>query len=178
MSLQSNPSLLLEEHKKERKRMCKIYFRNLSWVWGVDRKIQACRVMQDYDLEGRIFRSTCHARKILFLAYFVSYLKSNPFDCWHLPYFDNISVMLNDSINFSDVNLNDGVPLDSYTTVHIKSVRNLKFFILPWITFHFLMRFQYMYLREPVFGQFYRINSGILGRYTWYILGCRMKVHK
>ena len=24
--------------------------------------------------------------------------------------------MLNDSINFSDVNLNDGVPLDSYTT--------------------------------------------------------------
>ena len=47
----------------------------------VDRKIQACRVMQDYDLEGRIFRSTCHARKILFLAYFVSYLKSKPFDC-------------------------------------------------------------------------------------------------
>ena len=29
--------------------------------------------------------------------------------------------------------------------------------------------FQYMYLREPVFGQFYHINSGILGRYTWYI---------
>ena len=102
--------------KKERNRMCKIYFRNLLWVWGVDGKIQACRVMQDYDLEGRIFRSTCHARKILFLAYFVSYLKSNPFDCWHLPYFDNISVMLNDCINFSDVNLNDGVPLDSYTT--------------------------------------------------------------
>ena len=73
--------------------------------------------MQDYDLEGRIFRSTCHARKILFLAYFVTYLKSNPFDCCLiLPYFDNISVMLNDSINFSDVNLNDGVPLDSYTT--------------------------------------------------------------
>ena len=24
--------------------------------------------------------------------------------------------MLNDSINFSDVNLNDGVPLDPYTT--------------------------------------------------------------
>ena len=38
-------------------------------------------VMQDYDLEGRIFRSTRHARKILFLAYFASYLKSNPFDC-------------------------------------------------------------------------------------------------
>ena len=123
--------------KKERMRMCKIYFRNLSWVWGVDRKIQACRVMQDYDLEGRIFRSTCHTRKILFLAYFVSYLKSNPFDCWHLPYFDNISVMLNDIINFSDVNLNDGVPLFLYNQCTSKAWE-ISIFILPWITFHFL----------------------------------------
>ena len=67
--------------------------------------------------------------------------------------------------------------------VHIKSVRNLNFYLTLdnfsfSVCFYNHAIFQYMYLREPVFGQFYHINSGILGRYTWYILGCRMKVHK
>ena len=63
--------------------------------------------------------------------------------------------------------------------VHIKSVRNLNFYLTLdnfsfSVCFYNHAIFQYMYLREPVFGQFYHIK----GRYTWYILGCKMKVHK
>ena len=55
--------------------------------------------------------------------------------------------------------------------VHIKSVRNLNFYLtldnLSFsVCFYNHAIFQYIYLREPVFGQFYHINSGILGRYT------------
>ena len=79
--------------------------------------------------------------------------------------------MLNDSINFSDVNLNDGVPLDSYTTsAHQKREKSQFLSYLDNFSFSVCFYnhaiFQYMYLREPVFGQFYHINSGILGRYT------------
>ena len=67
--------------------------------------------------------------------------------------------------------------------VHIKSVRNLNFYLTLdnfsfSVCFYNHAIFQYMYLREPVFGQFYHRNSGILGRNTGYIPGCRMKVHK
>ena len=55
--------------------------------------------------------------------------------------------------------------------VHIKSVRNLNFYLILdnfsfSLCFYNHAIFQYMYLREPVFGQFYHINSGILGGYT------------
>ena len=48
--------------------------------------------------------------------------------------------------------------------VHIKSVRNLNFY-LTLDNFSFAVYFynhaifQYMYLRDPVFGQFYHMNS-------------------
>ena len=49
---------------------------------------------------------------------------------------DNITVTVNDSVKISDVN--DGVPLDSFTTSAYQTHENSQFCILPWITFHIL----------------------------------------
>ena len=145
-------------------------------MWGVDRKIQACRVMQGY------FDLTV-THEILFLEYFVSYLKSNPFDCWHLHILITFLWCLMTALTSVMLTLTMVYLLIPIQPVHIKSVRNLNFYLTLdnfsfSVCFYNHAIFQYMYLREPVFGQFYHINSGILGRYTWYILGCRIKVHK
>ena len=174
MSLVKSIAPLRGAQKKERKRMCKIYFRNLSWVWGVDRKIQACRVMQDgyFDLpvthEWFFFLHTLyHIWSQIPLIVDIFHILITFLWCLMTAL---TSVMLTLTMVYL---------LIPIQPVHIKSVRNLNFYLtLDNFSFSACFYnhaiFQYMYLKEPVFGQFYHIK----GRYTWYILGCRMKVHK
>ena len=165
--------------------MCSIFFRNPSWVWGVDRKIQACRVMQDYDSEGRIFRSTCHARKILFLAYFIYHfwrLITLIVDIFHIVIsFPWCLMTALTSLTLTLTMVYLVIPIQS---VDIKSLRSLNLYLTLdnfsfAVCFYNHAIFQYMYLKNQFSDSSITwILSGILSRYTWYILVCRMKVHK
>ena len=71
---------------------CKIDYKNLSWVWGLDRKSilkitnyhhQACQMMTNCDREGRIFLSHPQTNNgLVFLVttkYFILYWKKKTF---------------------------------------------------------------------------------------------------
>ena len=59
--------------------------------------------------------------------------------------------------------------------VHIKSVRNLDFYLtLANVSFDVCFYKENQFSDSSITW----ILSVILGRYTWYILGCRMKAHK
>ena len=117
-----------------------VEYKNLSLVWGVDRKIRLegyCLAsrglpMSDYDPKGQIFLSIPHTLDRFFSLHTFHFQKwafDSKLYCRCLLHYDDNTVTFSDVITFSDINLNDGVPWHAIQSVYIKHVKFLDFYL-------------------------------------------------
>ena len=139
--------------RKERKRMCKIYFRNLSWVWGVDRKIQACRWCKTMISRDGYFDLPVPHERFFFLHTLHHIWSQIPLivDIFHI--LITFLWCLMTALTSVMLTLTTVYLLIPIQPVHIKSVRNLNFYLTLdnfsfSVSFYNHAIFQYMYLNS------------------------------